>query len=243
MLNPDNGRQSILFRKNIRAYNSMFAFTSIGAKIDQTINDGSGPYVFKIRGQVYHLMGSLLPLEHESPKFAQLYVYDSNNEVANRIQAVDRNGRNPNLDPNIVQGSIKMFDENNELVKYFRTVRNKFDDSTLHALNLTILDRQDNREKQYDQPTCNEIAGLIVGDIGLHNSNKDIVAEMHHGGLQRISKLHPKFMSFQYPILFPFGEDGYQIDLKMLPPKGNRQAKREKNLYAKFCNISNPRKI
>jgi hypothetical protein len=41
---------SILFRENIRAYNAMFAFISIGAKIDHTINDGSGPYVFKISG-------------------------------------------------------------------------------------------------------------------------------------------------------------------------------------------------
>ncbi|KAK9903793.1 hypothetical protein M0R45_000903 [Rubus argutus] len=69
MLDPNNGRQSILFKENIRAYNSMFAFTSIGAKIDQSINDGSGPYVFNISGQVHHLMGSLLPPEHESPKF------------------------------------------------------------------------------------------------------------------------------------------------------------------------------
>ena len=113
----------------------MFAFTSNGAKIDQTINDGSGPYVFNISGQVHHLMGSLLPTENKSPKFSQLYIYDSNNEIANRIQAVDSNGRNPNLDPNIVQGLITMFDENNELVKYFTTVKNIFDDNTLRTLN------------------------------------------------------------------------------------------------------------
>jgi hypothetical protein len=35
-------------------------------------------------------------------------------------------------------------------------------------------------------------------------------------------------MSFQYLILFPFGQDGYRIDLKMLHPKGNWQAKWEK---------------
>jgi hypothetical protein len=120
-----------------------------------------------------------------------------------------------------VQGLIRMFDESNELIKYFRTGKNKFGDNTLRTLNLTILDCEDNREKQYEQPTCNEIVGLVVCDIGLHNSNKDIVAEMHHRGLQRISKFHPKFMSFQYLILFPFGQDGYRIDLKMLHPKGN----------------------
>ena len=33
-LDPNNGRVSALFRSNIRVYNSMFAYTFMGAKID-----------------------------------------------------------------------------------------------------------------------------------------------------------------------------------------------------------------
>ncbi|GKD69888.1 retrovirus-related pol polyprotein LINE-1, partial [Tanacetum coccineum] len=40
------------FMKNIRAYNQMFAMTSFGAKIDESINRGGGPYVFKLSVQV-----------------------------------------------------------------------------------------------------------------------------------------------------------------------------------------------
>jgi hypothetical protein len=36
------------FFDNIRRYNTMFAMTSMGAKIDESINDGRGPYVFKL---------------------------------------------------------------------------------------------------------------------------------------------------------------------------------------------------
>ena len=32
--------------------------------------------------------------------------------------------------------------------------------------------------------------------------------------LQRITKLHPLYMSLQYPLLFPYGEAGYKIDLQ-----------------------------
>ena len=32
--------------------------------------------------------------------------------------------------------------------------------------------------------------------------------------LQRITKLHPSYMSLQYPLLFPYGEDSYRIDLQ-----------------------------
>nr|GEZ97356.1 uncharacterized protein [Tanacetum cinerariifolium] len=68
------------FRDNIRVYNSMFSFTSFGAKIDNSINTGRAPYTFRINRQNYHWMGSLLPAEGMPPKFAQLYFFDTQNE-------------------------------------------------------------------------------------------------------------------------------------------------------------------
>ena len=72
------------FMKNIRCFNSMFSFTSMGGKIDKSINKGKGPYVFRLSGQNYHSMGSLLPNVGETPKFSQLYIYDTENEEVNR---------------------------------------------------------------------------------------------------------------------------------------------------------------
>ncbi|GKE08750.1 DNA helicase [Tanacetum coccineum] len=40
------------FMENIRAYNQMFAMTSFGANIDESIYNGRGPYVFKVSGQI-----------------------------------------------------------------------------------------------------------------------------------------------------------------------------------------------
>ncbi|GJV22467.1 hypothetical protein Tco_1371487 [Tanacetum coccineum] len=42
------------FMENIRAYNQMFSMTSLGAHIDDSVNNGRGTYVFKISGQLYH---------------------------------------------------------------------------------------------------------------------------------------------------------------------------------------------
>ena len=50
LLNPNGDTFSKYFIKSIRSYNSMFAFTSLGAKIDMDINKGPSPYVFKING-------------------------------------------------------------------------------------------------------------------------------------------------------------------------------------------------
>jgi hypothetical protein len=42
------------FIRSIRQYNCLFAFTSMGACIDNSVNDGHGPPLFKICGQVHH---------------------------------------------------------------------------------------------------------------------------------------------------------------------------------------------
>lgn len=80
--------QSRHFGENIRSYNMMFSVTSLGGKIDNSINSGSGPSIFRMYGQNFHMIGSLLPTLGQSPKFAQLYIYDTENEVTNRIRAV-----------------------------------------------------------------------------------------------------------------------------------------------------------
>ena len=67
----DNNNQ---FKNNIRAYNSIFAFASLGANIDKKLIEKKGNYCFRIHGNVYHYMGSLLPQQKEDAKFAQIYL-------------------------------------------------------------------------------------------------------------------------------------------------------------------------
>jgi hypothetical protein len=73
------------FFVNIRSYNNMFSFTSLGGKIDSGVENGPGPPHFVISGQNYHRIGSLVPKTGQPPKFAQLYIYDTQNEINNRL--------------------------------------------------------------------------------------------------------------------------------------------------------------
>jgi hypothetical protein len=50
--------------------------TSIGCKVDKSINDGEGPYIFRLHGELSHKSGSLLLPEEKPLVFAQLYIYD-----------------------------------------------------------------------------------------------------------------------------------------------------------------------
>ena len=97
------------FMQNIRAYNQMFAMTSFGAKIDTTVNQRRVPYVFKVSGQIYHQIGSLCPTGDDTPCFLQMYIYDTENEVQNRMSHFE-NSETTGLDPEIVQGLIHFFD-------------------------------------------------------------------------------------------------------------------------------------
>jgi hypothetical protein len=61
-----------------------------------------------------------------SPKFIQLYIYDTANEVQNRIQCIkDSEESHMDLDPTIVNDLIKMLDLHNPLAKKFRMARER----------------------------------------------------------------------------------------------------------------------
>jgi hypothetical protein len=47
LLKKENGKRSKNYMQNITLYNSTFAFTSMGGKVDKEINKGKGPFVFK----------------------------------------------------------------------------------------------------------------------------------------------------------------------------------------------------
>ena len=84
LLNGEDPR-SKHFLDNIRTYNSMFSFTSIVGKIDSSMNNDYAPPQFILSGQNYHHIGSLLPVADSNPKFSQLYIYDTDNELNNRM--------------------------------------------------------------------------------------------------------------------------------------------------------------
>jgi hypothetical protein len=80
-------KESQQFQQSVRMYNAMFSFTSPGMKFDKKVTGGKGPPTLRLHGQPCHRMGSLLPNTGEAPRFAQLYIYDTDNEINNRIQS------------------------------------------------------------------------------------------------------------------------------------------------------------
>ncbi|GJW10927.1 ATP-dependent DNA helicase PIF1 [Tanacetum coccineum] len=192
-LNDDGKSQN--FRNNIRTYNSMFAFTSMGGKVDDSINRrGRGPYVFLLHGQTYHSMGSLLPQEGAPLKFAQLYIYDTDNEIENRARAFNNssgssgrsNSKHP-IDRDIMNEVKDVLDASSDLVKTFRRARDWYNEDNKQNIRIKLVAKRD-RE-----------TNIQSSDL--------------QRGLERINIFHPLYLPLQYPLLMPCGQDGYHLEI------------------------------
>ncbi|KAI5419900.1 hypothetical protein KIW84_043887 [Lathyrus oleraceus] len=92
----DGSAEGKHFRQHIRSYNHVLSFTSIGVHVDENIlASGRGIYAFRAQSTFYLNIGGFYPNEGVRPRFLQLYIYDTDNELHNRMQ------ENPQLHQNI----------------------------------------------------------------------------------------------------------------------------------------------
>lgn len=211
-----------LFKICIRLYNTIFAFTSSGGNVDHSINTGRGPYIYRLNGQNHHVFGQLIPNDGETPKFCQLYIYDTGNEVNNRLRWVNAADEQV-VNAEIVEGLIKMLDETNELCKEFRMARDRFEMNDVVDLKveLKVCRAQSGRENHIS--ASDDVAGIMVGGTDTTTPNRDIIVKTHMDSLQRVSYIHPKLMSLQYPLLSPMvrmdtiTKSHFRVQIQILP--------------------------
>jgi hypothetical protein len=61
--------------------------------------------------------------------------------------------------------------------------------------------------------TADEVATLMVGDGFEAIDRRGVVLAQQTGTFQRISELHGGYMALHYPLLFPYGEDGWHLNI------------------------------
>ncbi|KAL8099136.1 hypothetical protein AgCh_031714 [Apium graveolens] len=190
------------FRRLIRIYNAMFAFSSMGDDSDD-------------------------------PKFCQLYIYDTEHEVENRMRWVNVvNGER--VDAEVVEGLLRMLDDTNELVKCFCMARDHFKEQPVQDLKIVMkVCRPVTGRENFIGP-LNEVGAIMVGYLEDTCGERDIIIESKSDGIERISDIHPKLMALQYPLLFPNGEDGYHDDIPYIQTKNNGGKKRKRVTMKEF---------
>ncbi|QHO43495.1 uncharacterized protein DS421_5g163260 [Arachis hypogaea] len=134
-----------------------------------------------------------------------------------------------------------MLDEKNVLVKAFRMVRDSMGKESNSTIKLRLLGKRGKDGRRYNLPSTDEVAALIVGDFDIDKTDRDIVVETQSGRLQRINQLNPAYLGLQYPLLFPYGEDGYKEDIPLNKRHHNRGKGRQEFLVDGYSMIESSR--
>ena len=208
---------SLDFFRDIRLYNSLFSFASMGAQVEMP--KGSGPYCFRIHGSIYHQTSNLHPLEPGQEKYAQLYILDSDQALRQRMKIT----RNISLNSNILVLLDTIIRNVNPYAQAFKMLRD-FEEDTLQeqgAENVTDICMFIKGEHQnlkagehrgrYNAPKENEVAVIFKTADGVPPSNRDIVIHPKRGGLINISTLNPNLEPMSYVLFYPYGDKGFEV--------------------------------
>ena len=139
-----------------------------------------------------------------------------------------------NIDLELVNKIKKMLDEFNVHAKSFRMARDRYRDQPFDELKLRLISDRTKDGRIYNVPNVSEVAALIVGDVDTA-SGRDIIMEKQSGKLQRINELHTSYLGFQYPLLFPYGEDGYRHDVSHRDKPGINRKMNKLTIREWFC--------
>jgi len=214
----------------------MLAFTSLNAKVDESVTRGTGPYSFCIQGELYHKIESLCPVEGQHPQFAQLYIHDTKREHQNRHVVM------PSLDLMTLDRLFTMMYNINPYVEVFKMARDMITTKGVPMdLKLRLIASRTKDARRYNVSTADEVVALMVGDGSKAVDRHDVVIAQQVGPFQCISELHVGYMALHYPLMFPYGEDGWHLNISLNGVVANANLDEdhaeECELQRKHCNV------
>nr|GMD60325.1 Cleavage stimulating factor 64 [Ipomoea batatas] len=197
------------FQACVRTYNNTFAFTSLGIhNYDKKLTRrNKGIYTFKVQGQMYHFINDLVPGD-QLPKNLQLYFFDTDHEVENRIKGADR------MEASVVENLIDVLGRN----PYSQFFRNLKDMSSLDDCNIVIRSNASLDQRVYNMPTSSQVAAIWVDEQdGSGQNNRDIRVLGKTGQSHSVKYYYGCYNPLQYPLLFPHGESGWHEGISKVP--------------------------
>ena len=187
------------FLENIRKYNSCFQMTSFGATNE--VCEPSVMPIFKVQGQVYHRVGSLLPLPNEKPQFLQIYFMgDEQQEADQRCSYI------PGVHHEIVMELQQMLHQHNSYVQVFKSSLERMPSDAYKVVIRADKKPTEEHARRFNEPLTHEMAIVIASN---ELERRDMVLQKTNNQLQRVAETHRSYDALQYPLIFWEGEDGY----------------------------------
>ncbi|CAJ2637132.1 unnamed protein product [Trifolium pratense] len=108
-----------------------------------------------------------------------------------------------------------MVDAHSRYAKKFRQVRDHVERGGSQDFCIRLFSGRSKDSRTHNLPTCDEVAALIIGDCKNLEKGRDIIVKNSCGEYQRLYETQAMFLPLQYPILFPYGEDGFHLNIKI----------------------------
>lgn len=121
--------------------------------------------------------------------------------------------REKEIELEIVKLLQDVFDEHNVYVKEFRKAQDWYEANKQQEFCLKLAEARTLEHGMYATPQASEVAALMIGDNLEAHEEQDIIVNHVFDGLQRISEMHPSYMPLQCPVLLPYGDDCWHINL------------------------------
>ncbi|KAL0302561.1 UNVERIFIED_CONTAM: hypothetical protein Sangu_3093100 [Sesamum angustifolium] len=207
----DQSAEGRIFRQNIRAFNHIFSFTSLGAKLYESVAGRQGVYAFRAHGTMYHKIGTLLPSPGTRPRYIQMFIYDTEHEIENRL--LENNG----LDRGLVEKIKHILDVHNPFVQTLRQLAQRDD---ILDCKLLIKERP-TAHSRYALPTASQVAAIVIGgDEVADTTNRDIIVQTIGGQLMNVKEFSGYYDPLQYPCYFLMEHmDGIVIVVQLMVPE------------------------
>ncbi|XP_021967368.1 uncharacterized protein LOC110862486 [Folsomia candida] len=210
------------FMEHIRSYNNAFAFASVGAQIKAP--PGYGPYCYRIHGQIYHRAGTLHPEEGEPRKYAQLYILDPDEATSQRLNEPSNVACKNHVMSNLLDimkdnpfaRAFKMLHEFEKEEK----IKEQSQGHLAKEVTMAIVNDRALDNRRYNMQTCNEVAIIFSNTDGEPPLERDLLIHLRPTGensptTKRISILNKNLDALTYPLLYPYGEQGWGEDLAL----------------------------
>jgi len=209
------------FFQHIRSYNSSFSFASFNANLVNFSNRRSGPYCFKIQGQIYYQINTALYADqNENPTYGQLFIIDSNEAINFRLT------ENSDLDFEIVQNLEHIMRESNVFAKSYQMMGEELENQRrfeiesgelLPELQLLFTLKPGMDRHRNNAQRTNEVAAVFrtTADGEIPESYVTI-RNKNTKTSQTVSTMDPNVEPWIYPLFYPYGTQGWHCHLTKL---------------------------
>ena len=194
--------------------------------MDRRFTDGVQQ--LRINGRVSHLMGPLIPQgagpidpstvpTDVQPRFAQLYIYDSEPQLQMRIAGSTAARHGDALNPTTMAALSHCLNGHNILCRSIRLAA-PLDDPSQPNLRVLLTSRDAPEPHRYNTPSTRDIAAIVPDGVQSSSPFRDIIFRVRGRGLTRINELHASYDPLHFPLLFPYGQEGWHADLRHVVP-------------------------